>query len=379
MRGDVPTLAEYLASNGYDTAGFVANLDYCNRETGLARGFAHYEDFPVDLYDAINRYTALGRRLELSSWAAVIDWIVERYTGHWYHLIPHSREHLKSGEAINRAFLKWLGPSRENRRPFFAFLNYNDAHSPYEVPDPSAPPFGLRPKTSREQQTLQQFTGLDKSRLSAENVRMAIDIYDDSVLYLDRQLGNLLDELGRRGVLDNTIVIVTADHGEHLGDHLLFFHGNSLYRQVVQVPLVIAGSAGVPSGRTVAEPVGLSDIPATVIDLLGLGRNPAIFGRSLARYWQPRAAGVRVVADPFLMELAKPELLANDGREPAAKGPMKAVVAAGLHYIEMADGIEELFNLRSDPEEKNNLAVNSDAVPVLLQFRNLLKLMLNKR
>ena len=99
--------------------------------------------------------------------------------------------------------------------------------------------------------------------------------------------GLLLDELGRRGVLDDTLVIVTSDHGEHLGDHGLFFHGCSLYRQLVEVPLVIVDPKGVPAGRAVAEPVSLRDVPATVLDLLGLGRGAAFPGRSLARFWDP--------------------------------------------------------------------------------------------
>ena len=79
-------------------------------------------------------------------------------------------------------------------------------------------------------------------------------------------------------------------------------------------------------------------------------------GRSLARYWQSRSPGVRVVDDPLLMETTKPELIINGGREPAARGPMKAVVAAGMHYIQMADGSEEFYNINSDVEEKVNLA-----------------------
>ena len=66
------------------------------------------------------------------------------------------------------------------------------------------------------------------------------------------------------------------------------------------------------------------------------------------------------MADPLLMETTKPELLINGGREPAAKGPMKAVVAAGMHYIQMADGSEELYNIDSDVEEKVNLAPQGD-------------------
>jgi hypothetical protein len=79
------------------------------------------------------------------------------------------------------------------------------------------------------------------------------------------------------------------------------------------------------------------------------------------------------------METPKPEILMNDGREPAAKGPMKSVVAAGMHYIRAGDGSEELFKLETDPEEKSNLSGDSSAAPVLVQFRNLLELMLKRR
>lgn len=97
MREGVPTLGGYLASHGYDTAGFAANLDYCSRETGLARGFAHYEDFPFSIADTFARYIALGRRIEASSWESALDSLVEKQTGRWLDLIPRSREHAKSG------------------------------------------------------------------------------------------------------------------------------------------------------------------------------------------------------------------------------------------------------------------------------------------
>lgn len=248
------------------------------------------------------------------------------------------------------------------------------------MPDPSIPAFGLRPTSSSQRQTLQGFTGIDKKSLAIDDVRMANDVYDDCISYLDRRLGLLLDELSRRGELEKTLVIITSDHGEHLGDHGLFFHGCSLYRQLVQVPLLIVGNRGIPAGRTVAEPVSLRDLPATVIDLLGLGTDHSFGGRSVARCWQPSdREGVRVVAPPLLMETTKPDLLTNDGREPAAKGPMKAVVAAGMHYIRMADGSEELYNLSPDVEEKVNLALEADTLPVLMQFRNVLGLLLQKR
>jgi arylsulfatase A-like enzyme len=374
-----PTLAEYLAAHGYDTAGFVANLDYCSRETGLARGFAHYEDYPFEPWDVFTRYVGIVSRLDLLTPASVINRLLKKYRGDAYDVIPRSKEHAKDAATVDRSFLTWLSWQQTRHRPFFAFLNYNDAHSPYEVPDRSIPGFGLRPISYVDRLTLKSWDTIDKMRVSRGHVQMAIDIYDDSIYYLDRRLGILIDELGRRGVLDDTLVIIASDHGEHLGDHLLFFHGCSLYRQLVDVPLVIVDQKTVPVGRVLAEPVSLRDIPTTVVDLLGLARAAPFPGCSLARFWagdeRARVAG----GEPLLMEAGKPPGLTNQGREPVAKGPMKALIAGGMHYIRSADGLEELYLLNSDPEERSNLAMYSFASEPLQRFRSSLAEILRKR
>ena len=213
------------------------------------------------------------------------------------------------------------------------------------------------------------------------NVEMANDLYDDSIAYLDRRLGALLDELARRGVLDDTVVIVTSDHGEHLGDHALFFHGCSLYRQVVEVPLVIVAPSGVPSGLALDEPVSLRDLPATVLGLLGLGGDGVFPGRSLARFWRPGTSQEPhpTAIEPLMMETDRPALLTNQGREPAAKGPMKSLVAGGMHYIRAGDGSEELYAMKPDPEEQTNVAGLPAAQQVLQGFRGYLGPILRKR
>ena len=160
LRPDVPTLAEYLAGRGYDTAGFVANLDYCGRESGLARGFAHYEDFPINLREIFTRYLALGRRLDLPSLVLDLDTLVENAFGRSPGLAVQAAEHAKDAAALNGAFLAWLDGQRGRRRPFFAFLNFNDAHSPYEVPDRSVAGFGLRPTSARDLKTLVAWNSL---------------------------------------------------------------------------------------------------------------------------------------------------------------------------------------------------------------------------
>ena len=96
-----------------------------------------------------------------------------------------------------------------------------------------------------------RWISLDKLRLPQSYRALARDCYDNCLAYLDEQLGELFDELQRRGVLDRTLVIVTSDHGEGLGEHGLFDHGESLYRTEVRVPLLIVlpSRSQSPGGR----------------------------------------------------------------------------------------------------------------------------------
>jgi arylsulfatase A-like enzyme len=350
----------------------VANLDYCGRETGLSRGFAHYEDYPLELWDGFTRYVGIGHRIDFFSLACLMNKLLERYRGGAEPILPRASEHTKDGALVNRQFLKWLSWQRKRGRPFFAFLNYNDAHVPYDVPDRSVPGFGLRPQTYLDRLTLRNWNALEKIRLPNHSVELATDGYDDCILYLDRRLEQLVAGLRVRGVLDDTLLIVTSDHGEHLGDHLLFFHGCSLYRQLLEVPLVIVGRADLPAGRIVDEPVSLCDLPATVVDLLGLARDAPFPGRSLARFWSRRRTTGTAGEEPILMETQKPLVFTNQGREPAAKGAMQALVAGGMHYIRAADGQEELYVLESDPQERMNIALLPAAQKALEKFRDAL-------
>jgi arylsulfatase A-like enzyme len=142
---------------------------------------------------------------------------------------------------------------------------------------------------------------------------------------------------------------------------------------------VIVDHRRVPEGRVIAPPASLRDLPATIVDLLGLKEKAPFPGRSLARLWTGKEAAVDLQAEPLLMEAGKPPSLTNQGREPVAKGPMQALVAEGMHYIRSADRFEELYLLNSDPAERSNLAAYSFAQETLQQFRARLSAMLKKR
>ena len=266
-----PTLAEYLASRGYQTAGFAANTTCCNYETGLARGFAHFEDFPLTLRSLLGR-TVPG------------NWILRNilYRVH-YHQMKWIDLQSRGARGTDEAFLGWLRRRRPDR-PFFAFLNYFDAHEPYVPPPGYEGRFGIRPRAPGDYYFLFDYMQMDKKRLMKRDVEMARDCYDDCIAFLDEQLGRLLDRATGQGLLDNTVVIITSDHGEAFGDHGFFGHSHSLYLDEIGVPLVIL-SPGAPAGRVVDSPVSLRDLPATVVDLLGLSAGSPFPGRSLAAYF----------------------------------------------------------------------------------------------
>jgi arylsulfatase A-like enzyme len=346
-----PTLAGFLGSRGYQAAGFAANTNNCSYETGLDRGFSHYEDYPLTPR-SILRTNAVGRWLLKNTLdrgdAYALKWDLLQSRG---------------AHEINRAFLDWLSHQRSGDRPFFAFLNYLDAHEPFVLPESSGPRFGLRPESARDIDMLIDYWELDKLKLAPRDVTLARDAYDDCIAHLDREVGSLLDTLEGLGVLKDTLVIITSDHGEEFGEHGVFNHGYSLYRHAVQVPLVVIPPATTTAGHVVSEPVSLRDLPATVVDLLGLPVGSPFPGRSLAGLWGRDAGADRDPVSPALSEVSAPPVLpASRGRGPAPRGFAMSLVAGSRHYFRDSFGAEALFDWDADPSELHDLKNSTDGV-----------------
>jgi arylsulfatase A-like enzyme len=357
LDSSVPTLAGFLGRNGYATAGFVANTFYCNSGFGLSNGFDHYEDF-YENFDVspgeVLRNAELGRRL----FSLIGEEMSPRSDGR------------KDADQINTDFLNWL--STRNGRPFFAFLNYLDAHAPYITPARAERHFGLRPTTPEDFKALHAWQKLEFLPPDAREAQLARDNYDDCIAYLDAALGRLFDELDRRGVIENTLVVVTSDHGEELGEHTLVGHGRSLYLDELHVPLLVVKPGRVPSGKIVAEPISLRDLPATIVDLVGLSNHSPFPGRSLVPLWSPedRSAGAHPSVVRSEASIRRKTSM-NGSRPPALRGPMVAIVAEGMSYIRNSDDREELYRLVDDPEQMKNLAGDEAFRPALERLRSI--------
>jgi arylsulfatase A-like enzyme len=269
----------------------------------------------------------------------------------------------KHAPDINAEFLDWHA-DYDGARPFFAFLNYFDAHSPYET----HPPFDTKFSATPPRYWLMR--GWQRSYTEAE-MQEFVDAYESAIAYLDHQIGELLSELEARGVLDNTLLVIVSDHGESLGENDILVHANSLYMPQLRVPLGIRMPGRAPAGLRIDSPVSLRDLPATVLDLVGL--NATLPGRSLRSLWQP---GVVEPADADRNAGAFSELTYNrfaHADDPIQLGLMRSIVHGRWHYIRNGDGSEELYDFRSDPDETDDLAAGEAGRAALTALRGALR------
>jgi arylsulfatase A-like enzyme len=375
-----PTLANYLGSRGYATAGFVANVNYCGADTGLGRGFAHYEDYVFPELSAFKMAALIARPLEgLRS----IDLFLSRHV----HLVPFrdvirpfDAGSRKPADEVRREFLDWLSRRPQPDRPFFAFLNFYDAHYPYRIRAGGMHRFGAEPDNQREVDILENWRSIHKPALPPQEVAFARDSYDDCVADLDEQLGLLYDELECRGLLRQTWVIITSDHGESFGERSgMFGHGTSLYQTQLQVPLLILPPSGspAPAKSVVTETVSLRDLPATAVDLLDLQPRAPFPGRSLARSWRSPAAEA-TPATPAA-EPALSEVVLTDPRDPSPervrqyRRVLVSLADGPWTYIRsQEDGREELYNLSNDARELHDLSRDAAMQGVLERMRRAL-------
>ena len=328
----MPTLAERLAQQGYATMGVAANLHYCSYEFGLDRGFALYRDYDVS-------WSEMLRTSTLTQSAVVF---ANKYRAR--ELSPGRQ----TAARVNDRLLHLL--DQRGKHPFFAFANYYDAHAPYNPGAPYDTLFLGRQATNRDPAV----DTLNKAQIAELQAA-----YDASIAALDRQLRDLFLELETRGLLRNTFIIVTSDHGEEFNEHGLLNHGSSLYLPSVHVPLLVLQPGVVPGRIVVESPVTLRDIAATMLDVARVPASAQLPGESLARWWRPVAAAgdsatsPSVGLSPLVAELDYARNL--PGTFAVSKGDMRSEIVDGFRFIRNGDGRGELYDFRLDPWEQRDL------------------------
>ena len=205
----------------------------------------------------------------------------------WKHYLIHDTGPFK-GEKMFREALEWVDSRGAGKSPdrLFMVMFPTDPHLPYRPPAPLATKYYGKEYTGRLNPNN---TGILAERIKSTGHRLKPAdwdyykaLYYGSVEYADQVLGNFVDGLAKRGMLDDTLLLVTADHGEEFLEHGSVGHGHALYDEIIRIPLVVRHPASIPAGKVVRTPVEQADLAPTMLGLAGLKESPSIQGASLA-------------------------------------------------------------------------------------------------
>ena len=314
MADHLLTLAEALWEMGYRTAAMVGN-PMLSRQWGHAQGFEEYHEL-------------------------------------WREEDANPAEH----PALRRLRNFLDSPSD---RPFFVFLNFMEPHSPY---DSSRQYFDryIRHKGIElvDNHFVEYFTG--QRSFTREELEHLGDLYDAEIQYVDSLVGEIEAVLRGRGIIDETVLVITADHGENLGDHGMVDHVFNLYETTIRIPLLIRYPKVFPPGRTDASRVQLLDLFPTLLHLAGAGGRFPSQGINIA------GAEPGSIGRPILAEYYYPLQVLQVLGEPAGRSPLlapferriRSLTEGDLKLILGDDGRAELYDLAADPAEKTDLATN---------------------
>ncbi len=231
------TLAEILNANGYQTVAFVGSF-VLHSKFGFAQGFDFFDD----------DFVASECMTDVGTWE-----------GYQVNGAFDRRANYTTDRAIH-----WLKNKRNPAEPFFMFVHYFDPHNPYDPAEPFRSSFAP---------TSASATGVDK----------AIGRYDAEIAFTDKYLGDLVEQMDRMGLKDNTLIAVVSDHGEGLMQHGYMYHGAHIYEEAVRVPMLFRFPGRIKKGAVFTEPVELVDLAPTILDLVNIDmQNSAFQGQNLA-------------------------------------------------------------------------------------------------
>jgi arylsulfatase A-like enzyme len=331
------TLAEIAREHGYRTAGFSSNNAYMSSRWGIDQGFGEYVCRKPRLAGV-----RLGAARELA-WR----WDQRRAL---YEEMPYF-----TAPEMTRAAITWLG--RHGDQPFFLFLNYMDVHFPNAAPGTQGLAFEDEASVLGEKKHegfARYFLG---GALTPAERRAFVNEYDRELIHLDHWVGVLLRYLEESDLDDTTLVVLTADHGEFLGEHELIAHMKDLYNEVVDVPLVVWEPGATP-GRS-ARPVQGLDLFPTILGYLGLPVPEGTQGQSLLDVDHATVSELYYALQPMMQG-------AGGSRYDRV---LRTIREDGYRYFHSSNGEERLFRLGADPREERNLIAERPDVAAAARAR----------
>jgi arylsulfatase A-like enzyme len=301
---EIPTIAGAFAAQGWLTAGFVTHI-YVSSLFGLDSGFSEWR--------------------ELS-----IDWNFRE------------GQQLRA-DAVNDHVLPWLAHHRDKR--FFLYVHLFDPHWDYAPPPPYDQHFtdpDYHGPANGTYRYLQHY--IPRSRVvSPPDLRRINDLYDGEILWTDYQIGRLFDYLKKLELWEDTLLVVTSDHGEEFQDHESFHHIRTLYEEVLQVPLIIKFPGGRPGGwrSVVTERVPQIDLSTTLLHLTGVDIPDTFEGKSLVPLVKSPGEDRPIFARTLRHSRGQVALIESNYKLIKSNTPKRTLY--------------ELYDIEADPREKSSV------------------------
>lgn len=335
-----PTLAQALMENGYSTLSFLSN-PFISSFFNYDKGFEIFEDFlQLKINTTVDKINRMLRSREQTAMYHLFKDLYLAYAELRGHM-PYERS-----DTINENAIESL---KAVSKPFFLWLHYMDVHEPYHPRMKglfqNLEAVYLNREVRRLMQT-QMARRLSIDDVSRKKLEKILDLYDKAIMYADQNLGDLVHSLEKFGFsIDNTLFIITADHGEEFIEHGRFGHGY-LYDETIRVPLILCGP-GIDGGLVIDDPVELLDFGPTILELMGIDKPKDFQGRSLVPLMNGRRGSRKrgVISETKYYEFS---YRTEDWK-----------YICYHHGTRTPNNEPELYNLSNDPLEKNDVAKNN--------------------
>ena len=325
----VITLAETMRGGGYYTVGFANNINIAP-SFNFDQGFETYEFLEPDYFFGAN---------ETSSQLAfynVLRLVRERMLVHTKSV----KNYYQDASVVNDHVLAWLRDNRDVR--FFLFVHYMDPHDPYFI----HPYNGMG------------YARVDHPNPPSDMAAKFSEVYDDEVAFCDRHIGDLVSWMKENDLYDDTVFLVTGDHGEEFYEHGGWWHGTTLYEEQIHIPLIVKLQGSERAGTTIDRLVRNLDIPPTLADLAGI---------ELPTTWQGRPLlDAKAAETPEEPVFSEEDFEGNVIR--SIRGRDYKLILANEGNPRGLDPVE-LYRIDNDPVESRNLFAEERARSVVSSLR----------
>jgi arylsulfatase A-like enzyme len=273
-------LAEELSDAGYDTAGFYSWI-YLEEKFGLGPGFDTYERLGLFGYEhpSIKAQADAARLLEDPAEQAAVGRALQAEHPELFDIGRPT-----APEVVDRS-LEWLRAevAEDDGQPLFLFMHLFDAHDPYTPPAPFNERFDAEYEGPIDGREITGEKSLVHKDMLERDLEHLLALYDGGVSWVDSEVGRVLDALDDLGLSEDTLVIITSDHGEEFFEHGRKTHRKQLHRESVHVPLMMRWPGGLPEGVRIKGGTGIVDIVPTILSAVGLPAPAASPGVDLAQ------------------------------------------------------------------------------------------------